>query len=58
LKGKPTYDSRIAEYNIMKEMGWTKGDLDKTPEYDVMSCAFITGRIHKREEIELKKRGK
>jgi hypothetical protein len=42
----------------MKEMGWTKGDLDKTPEYDVMSCTFIMGRIHKHEEIESKKRGK
>lgn len=42
----------------MKEMGWSKRDLNETPEYDVMSCTFIAGRIHTFEEIEAKKRKK
>ena len=44
IRGKEVYDSRIADYNLMKEMGWTKEELDRTPENDVMSTKFIMNR--------------
>lgn len=43
-RGKEVYDHRIADYNLMKEMGWSKDVLDRTPESDVMSIMFIMNR--------------
>jgi len=59
LKGKKsTYDHRIADYNVMREMRWTKADLDSTPECDVQSVMFITNRINIQAKLKSKKGGR
>jgi len=42
----------------MREMRWTKAELDSTPENDVMSVMFITDRVNIQAKIESKKGGK
>jgi len=42
----------------MREMRWTKTELDSTPECDVQSVMFITNRINIQAKLESKKGGK
>lgn len=55
MRGEEAYDHRIADYNVMKEMRWTKEELDRTPENDVMGITFIMGRTGIQAKKERKK---
>jgi len=61
IRGEEVQDQRITDYNIMKEMGWSREELDRTPENDVMATMFIMNKINfqaKKEREKMEKHGR
>lgn len=55
IAGKAVKDTRIADYAILKEFGWSQRELNETPAYKVMGYRLIMSKVAKAQTKQTEK---